>query len=144
MRRYAACLAAAALAAIAASCGGGADDPPDEPRPAPPREPVLLHLDRSVAEPGATLELTVENRGRNAIEFGLAYRLEHRRGARWQWLNERDVFALIAYVVNPGRRHEQKVSLPKDLEPGDYRIVKTFTVHQTRRRLDVEARFAVR
>ena len=140
-RRYAACLV---LATIAASCGGGSDGPPGEPPAPKPRQPVVLELDRRVAEPGSTLELTVENRGRNAIEFGMAYRLEHRRGGRWHWLNERDAFILIAIVVKPGGRHDQKVPLPKELEPGRYRIVKTVTVHRTRRKLDVEVRFVVR
>jgi hypothetical protein len=110
----------------------------------PPQEAaVALHVDRRVARPGSTLELTVENRGPTALEFGLAYRLERWKG-RWRWLNRDQAFILIAIGVRPGERYEEKVVLPADLVPGRYRVVKSFTARAANRELEAAAQFDVR
>lgn len=109
----------------------------------PQRAAVALRLDRRVARSGSSLELTIENRGPTPLEFGVAYRLERWEG-RWRWLNRDQVFIQIALVVRPGERDEQEVTLPKGLEPGRYRIVKSFTAQGADRELEAAARFEVR
>lgn len=138
---FSACVVVTALAASVAACGGDSEESPDEP--APDRARVVLRLDRGTAEPGSTLGLTVENRHPVAIDFGLAFQLERRVGRRWDWINERDAVELIAFVVEPGRRHRDKVFLRKSLEPGRYRIAKSFTLHGSRREVEATVEFSV-
>jgi hypothetical protein len=108
----------------------------------PQQAAVALQLDRGVARPGTSLELAVENRGPTALEFGLAYRLERWEG-RWRWLNRDQAFILVAVGVRPGERYEQKVVLPADLEPGRYRVAKSFTARAADRELEAGAQFDV-
>ena len=135
------------IAVLVAGCGGDGDGgapPPNQPPAPPPRaSPVALYLDRRVAAAGSTLELTVENRGRTPLEFGVAYRLERWDG-RWRWLNRDQAFILTAAGVRPGERYEQKVVLPDDLAPGRYRVAKSFTERGADRRLEGAAQFDVR
>jgi hypothetical protein len=123
------------FAAIAASCGDDdAAEPPSpptgtSPAPEPPsaeRRGVVLSLDRDSPHPGETVQLTVENRTRERLEYGLAYRLERRTGLGWRWINRDAAFALILLVVEPGKREREEIRLDEDLRPGRYRIVKSF------------------
>jgi hypothetical protein len=109
----------------------------------PQRAAAALLLDRKVARPGETLELTIENRGPTPLEFGLAYRLERWRGY-WKWLNRDDAFISIAIGVSPGRRYRQAVHLPSDAKPGRYRVSKSLTARSANRELEVAAQFKVR
>jgi hypothetical protein len=110
----------------------------------PPRQSgVALLLDRETAEPGETLRLTVENRGRAPLEYGVAYRLERWEG-RWRWLNRDDAFIAIAKGVQPGHREPEQIHLPDDLDPGSFRIVKSFLARASGRELDAAVQFEVR
>ena len=142
------------LATVAPSCGDDDDgtEPapttattttpaPDPPRP--DRRGVALLLDRDTAQPGDTLRLTVENRTRTRLEYGLVYRLEHWTGERWRWINRDAAFALILKIAEPGAREHEDIGLPNDLEPGRYRIVKSFTAPATERRLTASVEFRV-
>ena len=134
----------------AAACG---EDEPREPPPIakPPPEPsvpprqsgVALSLERETAERGDILRLTVENRGAAPLEYGVAYRLERWEG-RWRWINRDDAFILIAKGVQPGARAHEPIRLPADLEPGRYRIVKSFTARGSGAQLDAAVQFEVR
>ncbi len=139
------------FAVITASCDD--DDPAGPPPPTattpapqPPsseRRGVVLSLDRETPHPGETLQLTVENRTRWRLEYGLAYRLERRTGLGWRWVNRDAAFALILLVVEPGKREREDIQLPDDLRPGRYRIVKSFTAPAVDRRLDADVEFTV-
>jgi len=103
---------------------------------------VVLSLDRSTPHAGETLELTVENRTRTRLEYGLAYQLEQRKDGRWVWINKDAAFALILKVVEPGKREREDILLPDDLRPDRYRIVKSFTAPAAQG-LDASVEFTV-
>jgi hypothetical protein len=145
----------ATLAIVAPSCDGGDDDAiettpppptPTQPAPEPPRpqrRAVVLSLDRESASPGQTLQLTIENRTRTRFEFGVAYRLERREGSRWQWVNRDAAFILILKFIEPGAREREEIRLPDHLEPGRYRIVKSFSMPERERELTRSVEFRV-
>ena len=114
----------------------------DRDRAPSQRSGVVLHLDRTTASPGQTLELTVENLTRTRLEYGLAYRLERRVGPVWRWVNRDAAFALILKVAEPGRRERERIFLPDDLRPGRYRIVKSFTARPSGRHLEAAVEFS--
>lgn len=139
---------------VAPSCNGDDDatettppPTPTQPAPEPPsaqRRGVVLSLDRDSASPGETLQLTIENRTRMRFEFGVAYRLEHRTGDRWRWINRDSAFILILKFIEPGGREREEIRLPPDLEPGRYRIVKSFSAPAANRKVRATVEFAVR
>jgi len=153
MRRLFVLLLLGAMAVTGSSCEGDSADPEPPPppttttTPAPepprPQRGVVLLLDRDTASPGQRLELTVENRTRTRLEYGLAYRLERRAGDGWRWINRDAAFALILKIVEPGRREREEILLPDDLRRGRYRIVKSFTVATPRRQLRADVEFFV-
>jgi hypothetical protein len=108
----------------------------------PQRAAVGLTLDRTTAQPGETLQLTVENRGPSQLIYGVDYRLERWTGD-WQWLNRDEAFIAIAKGVLPGRRERAEIRLPSGLEPGRYRIVKSFTAPSARQELEASVEFTV-
>lgn len=118
-----------------------------QPEPKPPsaeRRGVVLELDRDSAKPGETLELTVENHTRTRLEYGVAYRLERRTADGWRWVNRNSAFILILKVAEPGASERETIQLPEHLEPGRYRIVKTFEAPATGRDLRASVQFTVR
>ena len=108
------------------------------------RPAVELTLDQTSARAGETLRLTVHNRGTARLEYGLAYRLERRIGPLWRWINRDAAFALILLVAEPGSREREEIRLPPDLEPGRYRIVKSFTARPGPREIEAAVEFEVR
>ena len=141
------------LAALAiAGCGDdGNDEPPPTPppktsepeRPSAEKDGVVLSLDRDSPHAGETIRLTVENRTETRLEYGLMYRLEHRVGGEWRWINRDAAFALILKIAEPGKREHEEIRLPDDLKPGRYRIVKSFTAPATGREIEVAVGFSV-
>ena len=151
-RNAAALLLVAALALV--SCDGDDDVEPSPPAvpttttpaaepPSSERGGVVLSLDRDSAHAGETLTLTVQNRTRWRLEYGLAYRLEHFVGGGWRWINRDAAFALILLVVERGEREREKIRLPDDLDPGRYRIVKSFRAPVADRELETSVEFTV-
>ena len=131
---------------VLASCGGGDDTEPTTPGSKPPSSEtrgIVLRLDRPTTQPGETLTLTVENRTRTRLEYGLAYRLEQRTEDGWRWINRDSAFILILKGVEAGRREREEIRLPNRLEPGRYRIVKLFTAPATGRELRALVEFSV-
>ena len=145
MRRLTLCLLAGALALVPASCGddGGGGDSDSEPPTPPERRGVVLLLERDSPRPGETLTLTVENRTRWRLEYGVAYRLESRTGDRWRWINRDSAFVLILKIVEPGKREREEIGLPRDLKPGRYRIVKSFAAPAANREIRGTVEFRV-
>jgi hypothetical protein len=150
----------AVVLTVLGSCGGGdesveppARTTPPETSPRPPGSEdgrwssrtrgVLLTLERRRGGPGSVMELTIENRGDERLEFGVAYRLERRTEGGWRWLNRDAAFILILKVIPPGEREIEQITLPRDLSPGRYRIVKSFSVAGDRR-FDAAVGFSVR
>jgi hypothetical protein len=117
---------------------------PAPEQPEPKRQGVVLFLNRANMSPGDTLQLTVENFTKTRLEYGVAYRLERRTADGWRWINRDSAFILILKVVEPGRREREEIRLPDDLQPGHYRIVKSFMAPATGRRLDATIEFQVR
>jgi Big-like domain-containing protein len=86
---------------------------------------------------GGTIRIAVENSGRRAMYYGLDNRIERRVGARWRDATA-DVFGtpdpgVRAILLNapPGEKSGpnygnvvDRIRLPRDLEPGRYRVVK--------------------
>jgi hypothetical protein len=152
MRRFALCLFVATVATVLASCGGDDDradpPPPTTTTPAPEspsseRRGVVLRLDRDSLHPGETLTLTIENRTRRRLEYGVAYRLEHFVDGDWRWINRDSAFILLLKIVEPGKREREQIQLPGDVEPGRYRIVKSFTAPAVDRRFNANIEFTV-
>lgn len=133
----------AALAVFSPACGDD-DDATDTSPPPSEQRGVTLQLDRERAAPGETLELTIENRTSNRLEYGVAYRLERRTSDGWRWVNRDAAFILILKVIEPGHRDREEIQLQDDLEPGRYRIVKEFDDPATQRTLRGTVQFAVR
>jgi len=104
---------------------------------------VVLRLDRDSPHAGETLTLTVENQTRARLEYGLVYRLEHFVDGDWRWINRDAGFALILKIVEGGKRARENIELPAHLEPGRYRIVKSFTAPATGRELNAAVEFTV-
>ena len=129
---------AATVAFFPPSCDG--DKKGESP---PERSGVVLELDRTSAAPGDTLELTVHNLTRTRLEYGVAYRLELRTGDDWRWVNRDAAFILILKVAEPGAREREQIQLG-DLEPGRYRIVKSFTAPATGREIRGEVELEIR
>jgi len=104
---------------------------------------VALSLDRGVASPGQTLELTIENRTRWRLEYGVSYKLERREDGRWRWVNRDQAFILLLKFIEPGEREREEIRLARDLRPGDYRVVKFFTAPAPDRELRAGVEFRV-
>ncbi len=131
---------------VLASCGGGDTTEPTTPAPEPPRSEsrgVVLSLDLESPHPGETLTLTVENNTRTRLEYGLMYRLERFVEGDWRWINRDAAFALILKIVEAGKREREDIKLPAHVEPGRYRIVKSFTAPETGRKLEATVEFTV-
>jgi hypothetical protein len=130
---------------VLASCGGGDDTTePTTPTPEPPTSDsraVVLSLDPERPHGGETVTLTVDNRTRWRLEYGVAYRLEHRVEGEWRWINRDAAFILILKVVEAGRREREEIQLPRQLERGRYRIVKSFTAPAVERDFDASVEF---
>jgi hypothetical protein len=130
-----------------ASCGGGGGEterattaPPEPPKP-DSRE-VVLTLEPDSPHAGDTVTLTVHNRTRWRLEYGVAYRLERRVDGEWRWINRDSAFILLLKFVEPGGREREEISLGH-LEPGRYRIVKSFMAPDAGRRFKASVEFSL-
>ena len=104
---------------------------------------VVLSLDRESPHAGETLTLTVENRTRWRLEYGVPYKLERRESDRWRWVNRDSAFILPLRFVGPGKREHEEIRLPEQVDPGRYRIVKSFRAPAVDRELEAAAEFSV-
>lgn len=132
---------AVVAALLLASCGGGDDDtePPKRER----GHGVVLTLDPDSPHVGEEMTLTIDNRTDERLEYGVAYRLERRTNGEWRWVNRDSAFILILKFIDPGGREREQIRLPGHLEPGRYRIVKSFRAPESQQELDASAEFRV-
>lgn len=93
-----------------------------------------LRANPSVAGAGDIVGLEVENLSEDRVlTYGLASELERAEGGEWAPVELPPTPILeLALVVEPGETSaggggatQDRLELPKDLEPGDYRVVKT-------------------
>lgn len=80
----------------------------------------------------ATVQLTINNLKRDAIEFDANYRIERQVGEQWQEVDLGN-FAVIAmmYILQPGGSGEYTINLFSDrvnYPEGYYRVVKNISV----------------
>lgn len=111
-----------------AACGGEPGGTPAEEAGGSDDPAVALELasgDRCVE--GRRLRAIVENRGDSPITYGTSYRLERLEEGKWVPVELDLAFALVAIVLEPERRKAEELLLPPDLEPGRYRVSKSFT-----------------
>ncbi len=127
------------VALFLASCGGG--DMTEPPRSE--NSGVVLSLDPDSPHPGETMTLTVENNTPTRLEYGVPYKLERRESGRWRWVNRDSAFILPLRFVGAGKREHEDIRLPEHVDPGRYRIVKSFTAQATDRKLEGSVEFAV-
>ena len=125
---------------VLASCGGGDMTVPPESES---RGGVVLSLDPESPHAGETLTLTVENRTPSRLEYGVPYKLERRESDRWRWVNRDSAFVLPLRFVAAGKREREDIGLPEHLEPGRYRIVKSFRAPAADRELKAAVEFTV-
>ena len=125
---------------VLASCGGGDTTAPPA---SDSRGGVVLSLDPESPHAGETLTLTVENRTRSRLEYGVPYKLERRERDRWRWVNRDSAFVLPLRFVGAGKREHEDIGLPEHLEPGRYRIVKSFRAPAADRELRAAVEFTV-
>ena len=133
-------LVLAALSVV--GCGeDGEGEPPVSGGPAEPAagcDPGVgeLRVAPEVAAPGETLAIEVENLSEDRVlTYGLASELEREADGRWVPVELPPTPILeIALVVKPGETSSggggatgDRLDLPRDLEPGSYRVVKEVT-----------------
>ncbi|MDQ6421289.1 hypothetical protein RB620_17835 [Paenibacillus sp. LHD-117] len=85
-----------------------------------------LSADKPVYSPGDELQLKTINHGpTNLAHHGKLYDLEKQSSDGWKQMNERPTaMTLEGYLPIPVGEYTQNITLPEDLAPGTYRIVK--------------------
>jgi len=135
-------LALVVAAVLAAGCGEGSEGEPSGPSggPAPALgcdEGVgMVSISPETPAPGDTVAIQVENLSEDRVlTYGLANELERAEADEWVAVELPPTPILeIALVVKPGETSgggggatQDRLELPEDLAPGEYRLVKTVT-----------------
>jgi len=135
-------LALVLVALTAGGCGGDAEDAPSPPAGGPAAglgcDEGLgeLSVDPRSAAPGATLGIEVENLSEDRVlTYGLGSELERSEGGEWVPVElPTTPIPQLALVVRPGDTSDggggatqDRLELPKNVEPGAYRVVKQVT-----------------
>ncbi len=116
----------------------------EDQRPLVPYGPrVSLALEPTRAHAGDALQLTAENVGDTRLEYSGAYRLEQRVGDHWRWINRDALFRALLQIIEAGKTEQEEIQLPDHLEPGRYRIVRSFSPPGADWRLGAAAQFTV-
>ena len=97
-------------------------------------EYIEVELEESVVGTDAEgITFTVINNHESSnLQGGAPYTLEYYDGGEWEDITPFDVFVMIAYIIEPGGSHEFTHIIRGEgeasLEPGDYRIIKIFSI----------------
>lgn len=168
----------AVLATVLIACGGDNSPAASAPSsPAPGSAPVAVNTreqtnavdddDRinarllvspHTAEPGEELQVSVENRGRVGLTYGLPNRIQRRIHGRWRnamkqiYGTTEPGFRRLAINVLPGETSSprlDRIGLPRSVRPGTYRVLKRITHYDDDQltvvaRATLKARFVVR
>lgn len=117
----------------------------EDQRPLVPHAPdATMKLDKTEAQAGDKLQLTIENTGDRRLDYGVAYMLERRTDHGWRWINLDQAFILVLQVIEAGATEHQEIDLPGDLKPDTYRIRKSFTGRPGEQKFRRAAEFRVR
>lgn len=122
LSRRAAAVTALTIVMAAASLGCGAGEPA---KGTVPGVALNLELQRTVAAPGQTIGATLANRGSVDLETGATYQLQRRSAQGWQRVPTGKFFRFVVYPLPSGESDTRPVRLPRNLEPGPYRVVRT-------------------
>ncbi|MCS6784860.1 MAG: hypothetical protein NZ581_06670 [Candidatus Caldarchaeum sp.] len=110
------------------------------------RHGVALVLDKSeLYKNQRTLTYTIVNNSPDVISFGAPYDIQIKKNGEWvqvEWMKDL-VWIMILYTLEPGKSFSQTIELPKDIEPGHYRLVKEITVEKTGGKMVLTAEFEV-
>jgi len=116
----------------------------EDQRPLVPYGPhVSLALEPMRARAGDTRQLTLENFGDTPLEYSGAYRLEQRAGDHWRWINRDALFRALLQISEAGKTEQEEIQLPDHLEPGRYRIVRSFSPPGADWKISASAQFTV-
>ncbi|MCB0864526.1 MAG: hypothetical protein KDB58_02335 [Solirubrobacterales bacterium] len=113
----------AVLAVALAACGSDSGDDTDSSQPADAGLEVLVEPER--AEAGDTVKATVVNGTEKQFTYGKAFELERQEGEDFVKVKLPPTpTPMIALVAEPGESGPPiEIKLPKDLMPGQYRVV---------------------
>jgi hypothetical protein len=83
-----------------------------------------LRTDKGSYRPGEQMELTLINPTNNTYTYNPCTRLLERAvSGRWTQLEERRICTMIAHVLAPRSRRNERTELTSGLEPGSYRVI---------------------
>ncbi|MHA6482377.1 immunoglobulin-like domain-containing protein [Paenibacillus sp. strain BS8-2] len=104
-----------------------------------------LSTDKRVYSPGDELQLKTVNHGpTNLSHHGKLYDLEKQNPDGWERINEPPTaMTLEVYLPIPVGEYTQNITLPEDLQPGAYRIIKRVGADLTQYRTDLSAAFEI-
>jgi hypothetical protein len=86
-----------------------------------------MEADRQIYKPSDNMKIKITNWGPTSLEYGSWFAVQQWVSGEWKWLNGHQAFTLEARGIGPGGEVEDGVHLQGlGLEPGQYRIVKTF------------------
>lgn len=88
--------------------------------------------EQAVAGDAESVTLTITNTSDKEYTYGAASAIEAEQDGEWYVVEPKEelFWIAIAYIIAPGETNEEGVTLNEfygPLEPGNYRIVKTFT-----------------
>ncbi|WP_028609068.1 immunoglobulin-like domain-containing protein [Paenibacillus harenae] len=88
---------------------------------------AIMEADKPTYRQADTLKIKLTNWGPTALEFGSWFGVQKWDSGRWKWLNGGQAFTDELRGVGPGGVYEDDFSIESlSLEPGKYRIVKSF------------------
>lgn len=126
------------------SAEGAVEDTLLSPLFVPPNELNARLTVKPPAKGAETAELTLYNAGPNDLFLGYGYTMYRSEPAGWTLVPIEGAVPSIGIVIPPGESFHEKISLPSDLAPGSYRIVKPFEGHMTEISVDLAADFEIR
>ncbi len=86
-----------------------------------------MEADRDSYKPSDIIKIKITNWGPTSLQYGSWFAVQQWVSGEWKWLNGYQAFTMEARGIGPGGEVEDGVHLQGlGLEPGRYRIVKTF------------------